>query len=108
MYYYHPSEREVKELVPGIIAKTFWGEKMLIATVDLDPNVHLPRHSHPHEQVGVVIEGKIQFTIADETRTLKPGDVYVIPGGVEHEAQTFDHPVKVADIFSPVRDEYKY
>jgi len=108
MYYYDPTERAPKELVPGINAKTFWGEKMLAAVVDLDANVHLPRHSHPHEQLGIVIEGEIEFDVAGEVKRLKPGEVYVIPGGVEHEARTFDHPVKVLDVFSPVREEYKY
>ena len=108
MYYYNPTDREAKEIIPGINAKTFWGEKMLVAVVDLEPNVHLPLHSHPHEQVGIVIEGEIEFNTAGEARILKPGDVYVIPGGVEHEAKTFDHPVKVMDVFSPVRDEFKY
>ena len=108
MYYYNPAERPAKELVTGIHAKTFWGEKMLAAVVDLDPNVHLPRHSHPHEQLGIVIEGQIEFTVADQKQVLGPGEVYVIPGDVEHEARTFDHPVKVMDVFSPVREEYKY
>lgn len=108
MYYYNPKDREAKELVPGINAKTFWCEKMLAAVVDLDPNVHLPRHNHPHEQLGIVIEGNIEFIIGDEKKVLGPGEVYVIPGGVEHEARTFDHSVKVMDVFSPVREEYKY
>ena len=108
MYYYNPEERQAKELVPGINAKTFWGEKMLAAVVDLDPNVYLPRHSHPHEQLGIVIAGQIEFIIADQKKELSPGEVYFIPGGVEHEARTFDHPVKVMDVFSPVREEYKY
>ena len=108
MYYYNPEEREAKELVPGISAKTFWAEKMLAAVVDLDSNVQLPRHSHPHEQLGIVIEGQIEFIIADQKQVLGPGEVYVIPGGVEHEAHTFDQPVKVMDVFSPVREEYKY
>ncbi|MBL7164074.1 MAG: cupin domain-containing protein [Anaerolineales bacterium] len=108
MTFYNPNQRQPKELVPGINARTFWGEKMLLAVVDLDPNSHLPLHSHPHEQVGTVIQGQMEMTIDDETRLLQPGDVYVIPGGVEHEARTFDEPVKVVDIFSPVRDEYKY
>jgi quercetin dioxygenase-like cupin family protein len=81
---------------------------MLAAVVDLDPNVHLPRHSHPHEQLGIVIEGQIEFIIADQKKVLNPGEVYLIPGGVEHEARTFDLPVKVLDVFSPVREEYKY
>jgi quercetin dioxygenase-like cupin family protein len=108
MYYYDPAERDAKELVPGINAKTYWGENMLAAVVDLDPNVHLPRHSHPHEQLGIVIEGQIEFIVADQKQVLGPGEVYVIPGGVEHEARTFDQPVKVMDVFSPVRQEYKY
>ena len=108
MYFYNPEEREAKELVPGINAKTFWAEKMLAAVVDLDPNVHLPRHSHPHEQMGIVIEGQIEFTVGDKKKVLSPGEVYFIPGDVEHEANTFDHPVKVMDVFSPVREEYKY
>ena len=36
MYYHNPAEREAKELVPGINAKTFWAEKMLAAVVDLN------------------------------------------------------------------------
>jgi quercetin dioxygenase-like cupin family protein len=108
MYYHDPAERETKALAPGVLARTFWGEEMLAAVVDLDANTHLPRHSHPHEQLGIVIAGQMKLSIADESKTLKPGDVYLIPGGVEHEAHTFDQPVKVMDVFSPVREEYKY
>ena len=108
MYFHNPEERESKELVPGIVARTFWGEKMLCAVVDLDANAEIPMHSHPHEQLGIVISGEIEFNVAGEIKTLKPGDVYTIPGGVEHSAKTFDHPVQVLDVFSPVRDEYKY
>ena len=108
MYFYDPKDRTAKELVPGINAITFWGEQMLAAVVALEANVQLPRHSHPHEQLGIVIEGKIEFIIADEKKVLVPGEIYVIPSGVEHEARTFDHPVKVLDVFSPVREEYKY
>lgn len=108
MYFYNPQDREPKELLPGIIARTYWGENMLAAVVDLDPKVELPLHSHPHEQLGIVIVGVIQFTVAGEIKTLRPGDVYVIPGGVEHSARTFDDPVQVMDVFSPVREAYKY
>ncbi|MBM3144710.1 MAG: cupin domain-containing protein [Chloroflexi bacterium] len=108
MYFYDPSERPSKVLAPGIHARTFWGKKMLIAAVDLDPNTRLPRHSHPHEQLGNVIQGQMELTIGEETRLLQPGDVYIIPGGVEHEAHTFDEAVKVIDVFSPAREEYKY
>jgi quercetin dioxygenase-like cupin family protein len=108
MYFHDPSTRGPKELLPGILARTFWGEKMLAAVVDLDPNTELPTHDHPHEQLGIVLEGEIEFTVGSEVKTLKPYDVYTIPAGEKHAAKTFDHPVKVLDVFSPVREEYKY
>jgi quercetin dioxygenase-like cupin family protein len=108
MYYYHPQERATKELFPGIIARTFWGEKMLLAVVDLAANAVLPNHSHPHEQGGIMIEGEMEWTIGGETRVLKPGDIYIIPGDIEHSAKVGDKPVKVLDIFSPIREAFQY
>jgi quercetin dioxygenase-like cupin family protein len=108
MYFHNISERDSKELASGIHARTFWGEKMLVAIVDLDPQTQLPNHSHPHEQVGIILEGKLEFTIDGQTRILSPGDVYTIPGNVAHEAKTLEQPVKVMDVFSPVREEYQY
>jgi len=107
MYYYDPAEREAKQLAPGILARTFWGEHMLAAVVDLDAHTELPKHSHYHEQLGIVIRGEIEFNIDGQVQRLGPGRVYVIPGGVEHSARTFAEPVQVMDVFSPVREEYK-
>jgi quercetin dioxygenase-like cupin family protein len=39
---------------------------------------------------------------------LKPGDVYIIPGNVQHLARSGGSSVRVLDIFSPVREEFKY
>lgn len=108
MYYHNPKTRVPKELMPGIVGRTFWGQKMLVTVVELAPHTELPRHSHPHEQLGYVIEGHIQFDIDGQVHILNPGEVFIIPGGVEHGAQTFDQPVKIFDVFSPVREEYKY
>ena len=108
MYYYDPSERETKELAPGISARTFWGENMLVSVVDLDANMPLPEHSHPHEQVGMILAGSVEFNIAGETRMLGPGEVFIVPGGVPHSAHTGPHGAKVMDVFSPVRGDLKY
>ena len=55
-----------------------------------------------------MLEGELEMNIAGESRILKPGDGYVIPGGVEHYARSGDVPAKVLDIFAPVREEFKY
>ncbi len=108
MYFCDVENREAEEVVPGIHLRTFWGEKMLLSIVDLDAHANLPAHSHPHEQSGTIISGEMTLTIAGETRLLKQGDAYIIPGGVEHSAQTGSQPARVVDIFSPVREEYKF
>ena len=108
MYFYSPEEREAKTLFPGISARTFWGEHMLMAVVDLAPDALVPSHSHPHEQTGFVVSGEAEFTVGGQTRLLKPGDIYIIPGGVEHHVQTGPDGARCIDIFSPVREEYKY
>ena len=108
MYFCDVENREAQEVVPGIRLKTFWGEKMLLSVVELDAGAVLPNHSHPHEQSGTVISGILRLTIAGETRDLQSGDAYIIPGGVEHSAIAGPTLTKVVDIFSPVREEYKF
>ncbi|MDI9547351.1 MAG: cupin domain-containing protein [Chloroflexota bacterium] len=108
MYFFSPAERERKELFGGVNARTFWGEHMLLAVVDIPANGVIPPHSHPHEQAGMVVAGELTFTVDGETRTLRAGDVYVIPGGVEHSVVAGDAPAQALDVFSPVREEYKY
>ena len=87
---------------------TFWGDKMLLSITELAADTEVPVHSHPHEQVVSVVAGELELTIDGEARRVSPGDTYIIPGGVEHGARTGDTPVRVLDIFSPVREDYRY
>ena len=107
-YFNDLENREAKELAPGVMARTFWGNKMLLSIVDLEPGAVVPLHSHPHEQAGTVINGRLQLTIAGETRWVESGATYIIPGGIEHKAVGGDEPTRVLDIFSPVREDYQY
>ena len=109
MSYFKQSEgRDFLELAAGARTRTFWGENMLLSLVTIDANSEVPRHTHPHEQAGIVVQGEMEMGIADEVKTLRPGDMYIIPGGVEHYAKCGDTPVLALDVFSPVREEFKY
>ena len=107
-YFIDAQGREPMQLVPGARTRTFWGENVLLSMVEIDANSEVPNHSHPHEQAGIVIEGEMEMGIGGEVRTLRPGDMYIIPGDVVHYARCGDTPAKVLDIFSPVREEFKY
>ncbi len=62
-------------------------------------------HRHPHEQFVWMVKGTMDFRIGAEKRAMKPGDVAVIRGGVEHEAY-FPEDSEVIDFFAPVRDDF--
>ena len=44
----------------------------------------------------------------ERAKPLKAGDIYVVPGGVEHEVSRCDAGARLFEVFSPVREEYKY
>jgi quercetin dioxygenase-like cupin family protein len=66
---------------------------------------HAAAHKHPHEQFVWMIKGTMEFRIGNEKRTMKPGDVAVIPGEVEHEGY-FPEDSEVIDFFAPVREDF--
>ena len=42
MPFYNPKDRQVKDLVPGMHIRTFWGEQQSLSLVELDANIVLP------------------------------------------------------------------
>ncbi len=106
MYFVDLMNAKEKEIAPGVTIRTAWGDKVMLSLVRFSPGSTVPMHSHPHEQAGIILEGELNFTIGGETRRVKAGDTYIIPGGVEH-GSTADQPCLCLDIFHPIRDEYK-
>ena len=106
-YFYDPSEIKRREMAPGVNLRTMWGDKIMMSLVEIAPGAVVPSHTHPHEQAGMVVQGEFEFTIGGETRTLKQGDAYVIPGGVEHGVVGSSGWSLALDIFSPPREDYK-
>ena len=80
---------------------------MMLSLVEMRPGAVVEEHSHPHEQVGVLISGELTFTIGDETQVVQPGKMWRIPGGVVHGAVAGDEPVQALDVFCPVREDYR-
>lgn len=83
------------------------GEGAMINLVDLEPGAEIPLHSHPHEQLGYVVEGEIVMVIDGTEHRMPPGTAYVIPGGVEHSGRGSPEGCRVVDVFRPPRDDYR-
>ena len=96
-----------REIAHGMNITVAWGERLMMSFVELAPHTVIPRHSHPHEQMGMVLEGEFELSIGDESRLVQEGDVYLVPSGVEHSARVLECQSRALDIFSPPREDYK-
>ncbi len=105
-YFVDKSQCTNRTIFPGVDIYTAAGNEMMLSLVEFEPGAVVEAHSHPHEQVGVVLEGRAHFFIGDEDRVLEPGDMYRIPGGVTHRVVGLDGRAKALDIFHPIREDY--
>lgn len=100
------SEFEPIEPVPGCRMRTPFGKNLMLSYLEMDDGAEVPLHHHPHEQGGMLLRGKVQLTIGDETRICEPGSMFLIPPNTPHRAVAVDGPAVVLDVFSPVREDY--
>jgi len=93
-------------IFPGVEIRTTAGRQLMLSVVRLEPGSVVPDHSHPHEQMGMMISGRLEFTVNDTTRILGPGDIWRIPGGVVHSVRALEEPAVALDVFHPIREDY--
>jgi len=105
--FWKPGGIAPRTLAPGVTAKIASGEKLMFSLVTLAPDAVVPTHSHPHEQMGMMVSGTMEFTIAGETRTVSGNEMYLVPGGVPHAAKAGPGGAVALDAFSPPREEYR-
>jgi quercetin dioxygenase-like cupin family protein len=94
-------------IFPGVEILTTAGKNMMLSVVRFQPRAVVEEHSHPHEQIGILLEGRLDFTIGGITRLLSPGDMWRIPSGVLHSVRALDDPVLALDVFHPIREDYR-
>jgi quercetin dioxygenase-like cupin family protein len=93
-------------IFPGVSIRTTAAKDMMISVVHLEPDSVVLEHSHPHEQVGYLVSGRLQFTIGGVTKLLSPGDVWRIPSNVKHKVVAIHGPAVAIDCFHPIREDY--
>ena len=107
-YYFVPAGGGTpRQIFPGVEIRATAGEGLMLSLVQLEPGSVVPEHSHPHEQMGMMISGRAEFTIGGITRVLGPGDIWRIPGNVPHKVVTLGEPAVALDVFHPVREDYR-
>ena len=101
--YVEVAEVEPVEFVPGLEFRPVLGENTLTNFVRFEPHTEAPVHVPAEEQIVIVLEGEFEFSIDGDVRTMRPGDVAVIPPWVPHGARTLDTRCTEVDVFTPPR-----
>jgi quercetin dioxygenase-like cupin family protein len=92
---------------PGVRMFTTEAEKMTLSMVEMDPGAVIPEHSHPHEQIGYMVEGEFEFIIGGKSHHVTAGQIWRIPGGVPHKVIAGTKPVRAIDVFYPIREDMR-
>ena len=94
------------ELAAGVSGRPLFGSGAMLNLIRFEPGATVPLHSHPHEQLGLVLEGMQALVVDGVAHELQPFEGYALPGGVEHSAYCGPDGALVLDVFTPVREDY--
>lgn len=62
-------------------------------------------HTHPHEQISVVLCGEFEYNEDGKKSIIKKGDSYYVPAGIPHGVKALEDGV-LLDIFTPIREDF--
>jgi len=106
-YFVDKSQCTRHDIFPGVTIYTTHGDHLMLSLVEFEPHAVVEAHSHPHEQMGLMLEGEAEFIVGGESRLVRAGELWRIPGNVVHKVIAGDKPVKALDVFYPIRDDYR-
>ncbi len=83
-----------------------YGGELMLVQFTFEAGISSWLHSHPHEQVGYIVSGEIDFVMEGEQPVrLRAGGSYYVPPNVRHNVVTYA-PTVMIDCFTPIRDEF--
>lgn len=81
------AEPALERPFPGVARRTNHTEQATVSAYAFEPEARFPLHTHPEEQITVVLEGTVVFEVEGERHALGPGETYAVAAGLEHGLQ---------------------
>jgi quercetin dioxygenase-like cupin family protein len=91
----------------GATTRAILGDGAMLNLTELAPGAEIEHHSHPHEQVGIVLAGSITLTVESEVHELGAGCAYQLTGGAVHALKAGAEGARLVDTFNPIREDYR-
>jgi quercetin dioxygenase-like cupin family protein len=101
--YFHVDELPVLDIVAGLALRPLLATNVMLSFARYEPHAEAPRHAHVEQQVFLMLEGELEMDLDGDVRTMRPGDVAVIPSWVPHRVTAGEAPAFQLDIFCPPR-----
>ena len=95
----------LEQLNDKVRRRMITGTNEMLVQWEFVRGAYVGRHSHPHEQIVVMRQGRLKLIVGDSETVMGPDDIVVIPPNVVHEAEALEDTV-VTDIFSPPREDF--
>jgi gluconolactonase len=96
----------ITELVTGSNSQLVRGSHVMLSFLTMKAGSIFELHSHPEEQIMIVLQGYCDEVIEDRMYRVQPGDVLRLPPNVRHGAFLREVDCTVIDVFSPARDQH--
>ena len=75
---------EAEEIEKGVRVQSLLLGKHRARRMVFDPGTPIPSHRHPEDVVTLILEGRMEMTVGCETRTIGPGEIFLVPSKSDH------------------------
>lgn len=94
-----------EQVTDKITRRVLSGEQSMMVWWSMKAGAHDAAQRHPHERIAWMLKGVMELRVGEEHLLMRPGEIAVIPGGIEHEAWIRED-TEVIDIFAPPREDF--
>ena len=94
-----------EQLSESIKRRMIVGTKEMLVRWEFLKGAVAARHSHPHEQIVIMVRGRLRLVVGSTEVMMESDDIVVIPPNIPHEAHAIEDTI-VIDVFSPVREDF--
>jgi len=94
-----------EQLNPLLTRQFVSGEKAMLSRILLKQGCLVPEHSHPNEQISLILSGALKFIVSGETHIVRAGEILVIPPHAPHSAEALEDTENL-DLFAPPRQDW--
>jgi quercetin dioxygenase-like cupin family protein len=87
--------------------RTVSGKNLMITCYEAKAGAEFEAHSHPEEQMGFVVKGRIEFFVGDQEERIEmeAGTFFHFASNERHRSRVLEDLINI-DVFAPPRPEY--